>query len=277
MISPKYNSIVGFGCSFVHGANILESKNGEFSGSKYRATKLLADRFNTIEISHAHAGASNDRILYSVYEHYLNNKSANDLYIIGLSGISRQLLYSNYSKRFWDIHVYDFQDEELNRQRCKKLYGTDEHYKIYSGWRELNAKYMFNLEIEKKKLKHKILSLHSFLKEKNKNYIIFNSLDNSISDITQEINYLSFNIDETSEQKFNKSDFVQEYSIEDCWYHYLRIEHNKLFGNFDQEDRSPYPPYGKWFCGGHPSPHANEVLADKIIEKHNKLYPELAL
>ncbi len=30
--------------------------------------------------------------------------------------------------------------------------------------------------------------------------------------------------------------------------------------------RSPFPPYGKRFCEGHPSPNANKELAERIYE-----------
>jgi hypothetical protein len=126
-----------------------------------------------------------------------------------------------------------------------------------------------------KKLCFKILGLSSFLKLNNINHIFLNSIDDHISPIKEKINYLSFNIPENNNSKFNKSDFSTIDTIEDCWYHYLRIQHNEVNENFnDVSYRIPYPPYGKWFCGGHPSPNAHKDLSEKIIKLHNKLYPK---
>jgi len=271
----KYDNIVGAGCSFMDGSNILEEKNGKFVGYKFRAAKVLADKLGIPEINLANSGASNDRIFFNVYEHTLNNESSNNFYIIGTSGISRQMLYSNFTERFWDIHAYDFEDPDVNKKRSERLFGPETSYEFYEEWAEKNAKYLYNLEIEQKKLCHKILGLSSYLKERKINHIFFNALDDHIFEIKDKLNYLSFNIPTDYNNSFNKSDFKGDMTLEDCWYHYLRFRQTEETPDFNNyELRLPYPPYGKWFCGGHPSPNANDDFSNMIIEKHNELYPE---
>ena len=273
-MGTKYDNIIGAGCSFIHGSNILVEKDGKFAGNKLRAAKLIADKLGIPEINLAHPGASNDRILYSIYEYWSKNQTSNDLYIIGTSGISRQLYYSNLTEKFWDIHAFDYMDDDTSLKRSERLFGENT-LDFYKEWREKEAKYLFNIEVEQKKLCLKILGLSSFLKLNNINHIFLNSIDDHISPIKEKINYLSFNIPKNSNKEFNKSDFFNTLTIEDCWYHYLRIKHDEVCKDYnDTSYRISYPPYGKWFCGGHPSPNAHKDLSKKIIEFHNELYPE---
>ena len=70
---------------------------------------------------------------------------------------------------------------------------------------------------------------------------------------------------------------AKEPNVEVTFQHFLQLHHYTEYNNtYKIEDRSPYPPYGKYFCGSHPSPYANEMLADKIEEyiKNNFNYIE---
>jgi len=105
--------------------------------------------------------------------------------------------------------------------------------------------------------------LHHYLKGNNCDYRIHNSLQDSLGNIKKKINYISF-VD-------------SQYKGQDNWREFLMWQ----MGNVDKEPfdvkketseyeretyRSPFPPYGKRFCQGHPSPTANKELAERIYE-----------
>ena len=95
--------------------------------------------------------------------------------------------------------------------------------------------------------------MQSYLKENGCDYRLHNSLEDSLGDIKSKINYITF-IDEN-------------YKGYDSWKDYLRWQMEHIDGEDDNsENRNPNPPYGKRFCNGHPSPHANKELAKRIFE-----------
>jgi len=107
------------------------------------------------------------------------------------------------------------------------------------------------------------MMLHHYLKGNNCDYRIHNSLEDSLGDIKDKINFLSFK--------------DENYKGEDTWKGYLMWQ-MKNIDNEPYDDpiekgspkpkkyRSPFPPYGKRFCEGHPSPNANKELAERIYE-----------
>ena len=278
----KYKNIVAAGCSFIEGSNIYEAiitpgKNREvvWTGRDHRMSKLLAKKLVIPEVNLALAGSSNYRIINNIINYVLENPDSKDLVIIGLSGITRRTVYSNFTEREWDIHTFQLNNEDQIKKLMNRFFGSDDDMEGYIKYRELEAKYLFNFEYEANKLSNNVLALCTLLEKYNKNYIVFNSLDDSIKKIKDKINFMSFNIDSDLKIEYPDAHKQVKPRLEDCWYHHVRVNHYKEYGEFgNTQNRQSTRPWGKWFCGGHPSPQANEDLTKLIIKKHNKLYPD---
>lgn len=281
----KYDCIVALGCSFIAGSNIVHS-DGTFAGDKYRASKLLSQHFECEEINLAHPGYGNESIIGSGYDWIRNNKQfKNPLFIVATSGLSRERIWSNYTKKYWDLHLFDFPEKpsskfnEILNYRAEKITGPESNFQLLESYVEIKTKYMFDFEQERKKLCQNIILFDSFLSKHNYKRIFFNSLTNDISKITDEINYMSFNIDNEKDTPLRRDDIGVHYKhkpeAEDCWFHSIWKEIN-LSGQFDQHKidntlKTNKPPYGVYLCGGHPSPYSNQILAKKIIEYENNI------
>jgi len=259
----KYDCIASFGCSFLHGSAI-EGNDGSFLGPNYRISKLLADHFDVPEECHAQPGMGNQSIFRSIYKFFKETKYKNPFLLIGLSGITRKEVYSISEGRFYDLHLFQNWDKHTKEisNLSKKI--TNENYDVnkFKDYVKTWEKYFFNLESEQEKLEWQMLFLDGFLKSKNINYVVFNSLQDNIKNIKNQIKYLSFDVN-------NDIKFYDISKIEDCWYHKLRIEHylniSKDFN--DTAYRSGTPPFGRYFAKGHPSPEANEDLF-KLIKNY---------
>ena len=271
----KYDCVVVVGCSFMHGDAILDT-NGNWNGEKYRMSKLLSDKLNCDEINLAKPGSGNERISRKIYEWVSTNEQyKNPLIIIGLSGITRQELWSSRQSRFFDLHILDFNKGDMvmyNEQlksRANKLMGSRKHYKLLESYVEAQTQYFFDLDKETDKLEKNISFLDSYLKTNNIDYILLNSIEDNLPNIKNNINYMSFEMTSSViKDKFSRNDGGDKaHSIENCWYHYLRIEHELEHGDFNPIHRSPKEPYGKYFCNGHPSPEANKELTELIYKK----------
>lgn len=285
-MNSKYDAIVGIGCSFVWGANILND-NGKFIGGKYRATKLLSKYFECPEINLAKPASGNDTIIKQGFDFIEENiEYSNPLFIIGFSGITRQQVWSNFDNRYYDLHIFDWpnknekpeQYNELLKSRSAKMLSINADPDLLETYAKVRGKFMFNLETEQKRLHQNILLFDAYLEKHNIKRIYFNSVEDNIDLIKDRINYLSFGINK-SDEPIRRADFSmiqKKYKPEDCWYHFLRKkmkEENTSFDitNGEQNTRSNKPPYGKYMCGGHPSPYANELLFNKIIEYENNI------
>lgn len=268
----KYDCIATFGCSFMHGAQIFD-ENRKWVGKKNTASRFLADYFKIPEINYSHPGYGNDSILRTLYRFFKEHNYSNPLVIIGISGLSRREIYSNANKRFYDHHIFDYtDDEEKNLPRLKarsaKLLGTEEKYKDLKTWLTLEQKYFFNLEMEEEKLEWKILFTQGFLKSKNIDSIFLNSISDHIPNIKNKINFLSFK--QYDKEVFGKTDKP------DTFYDFLSAHFYKEYGkgSWDRELtlRSDQPPYGKYFCSGHPSPGGNKMLFLAILKYIDENY-----
>ena len=257
----KYDCIASFGCSFIYGSAI-EDKENNFLGPKYRASKLLADHFGVPEVCYAEPGMGNESIFRSIYKFFKETKYENPFIFIGLSGITRKEIYSMSEERFYDLHLFqnwdkhDFEVTNITNKLFKKNTDVIEFKSYVKTW----EKYFFHLESEQEKLEWQMLFLDGFLKSKNINYVVFNSLQDNIKNIKNQVKYLSFDVN--NDIKFNDIS-----KVEDCWYHKLRVDHylniSKDFN--DTTPRSGIHPFGRYFCNGHPSPGANEDLLKLIL------------
>lgn len=268
----KYDSVIAVGCSFVHGSAI-EDENGRPANGQYRFSKVLSDRLNVPEINLARAGGSNERIFRKIYQYFESDKtprkSDNPLLIIGLSGLSRTQIYSNESKTFWDFHIldqYGFEGnalKELMSQRAEKFWGDKGKWKELTDWTDKYVRYFYNEEAARCKLQRELIFLDGYLKNKNIDYVIFNSLSNDIEKIKHKLPYISFDFDKSEKLTGDIN------PLEDSWYHYLRYRHyHEVCKDFNIiEHRSSIPPHGKFFCKGHPSSYAHKELADTIYNK----------
>ena len=282
----KFKRIIAAGCSFVPGSNILNAE-GINVGHKYRVSKLLADRFNAEEINVAIPGSGNSYILNTLIDTLYNHSDlSNTLVIIGLSGISRQEVYVNNLEQVRNLHLFDIlKNKSSLSRRADMVTGNVEEEENFYNYVNFHSKYFFNLDYEQFKLRNKLLMLDSFLKERNISYLIFNSIEDNIIDIKDKINYFSFikNSDEEFEvsERIPRSDYYGRLKdngleVEDTWQHFLMVKHFKDHDNsFLGENRNSKPPYGPYFCGGHPSPNGNKLLADLLENYLNSKYSKL--
>ena len=271
----KVRRVIATGCSFVEGSNILD-KDGKSSGKKYRASKIIAKRYCAEELNIALPGAGNDYIINLLVDKLINLKDTEGTFvIIGLSGITRREYFIENIGAVRNLHLFDILNNPQNLpRRAKLITGEEGREQDFYNFIEFKAKYLFNLDFEKQKLRNKLLMLDSFLKSRNIPYVLFNSIEDNIIDIKEEINYMTFTDEMPNNHEdikaLRRTDFYESTSenkptFEDTLQQFLTFKHHSEFNNtFRQEDRSPSYPYGKFFCGSHPSPNANILLANKI-------------
>ena len=256
----KYDIVVNVGCSYMNNDAILDANNKPIK--EYISSLLLSKKLECDFINLAGSGFSNERIMRVLYEWVEdNNKTGyyeNPLIVIGLSGTSRYHFQNIETKQYWDL-----QPEKLNSYDDKALDGINnkltqklDTLKNLRFWMKYYMKWLYNEEHEYKKLQREIVFLHHYLIGNNCDYRIFNSLQDSLGDIKNKINYISFQDD--------------KYKGDDTWYQYLKWQMKYIDNeDFNQNEkyRKPIPPYGKRFCDGHPSPNANKELCERILEE----------
>jgi len=262
----NFDKVVTFGCSYMHGDAINNGAGGAL-GSLFKPAVVLGRLLNCKNEDTAHSGSSNERIIRNVYNWVESNtESKKPLLVIGLSGTARYSFWSSHRELWYELspaNVDSYDDEALKRTNDKLTDGIGS-VKDLRYWIEYYVKWLYNTDVEDKKLQRTIVMLHHYLKANNCDYVLLNSLQDSLGDIKDRINYISFQ-DET-------------YTGEDCWQKYLmwQMEHidNEIFedgrGKSTQIYRSAFPPYGKRFCAGHPSPDAIKELCDRIYEELDK-------
>jgi len=137
----NYDNIITVGCSFLHGSNINKTDGG-FAGFDFRVSKLLADHYRAREINPSEPGSGNERILNSVYKTYLEVKNQKNLFIIGISGLTRQLFFTNNNNTFYDMHAHDFSknDEDRAYKIIKRLFNNEVDKEWFDKWRYVNFK-----------------------------------------------------------------------------------------------------------------------------------------
>lgn len=252
----KYDSVIGIGCSFMNG-DCIKTEDGDHVGFEAVSANLIANKLNLPYIHLAQTGSSNKKIIRRLVNWFINNPNRNPLVIIGLSELSRVEFYSEFGDFYFDLHpsVVGVVDDEYYRQKSIRFFGKDDN--DYRDFFNFYSKYIHNDLYEKELLTVNLTMLDSFLKMKNIDYIIFNSLyamdDEDLANILNENNLLRFENDIS-------------------WRDYLLRKHFEYakFINKDGNDistKSYRPPYGKYFCKGHPSPNAHVELADFIYAK----------
>tara|TARA_R100000081_G_C4754821_1_gene136481 strand:- start:34 stop:819 length:786 start_codon:yes stop_codon:yes gene_type:complete len=257
----NYDVVVNFGCSFMNGDRVRYiNDNGQETnlGEKIVAAKLLSDKLKCDFVNLAKTGAANDTIFRRLYSWVESNTIyKNPLIIIGLSGTARFSYFSEHQNRFYNLHPHqiDSYDDKSLEVMNERVTNNLEKPSILRSWLEYYCKWFYSDEHNDKKLQQEITFLHYYLKGNNCDYRLHNSLQDSLGSIKSKINYVSF-----------QDEYYQD---EDCWYKYLRWqmkEIDKEEFNDRERFRSPFPPYGKRFCEGHPSPNANKELFERIYE-----------
>lgn len=274
----KFDVIVTAGCSFTVGANINNAEK-KWAGKPYTFTALLGKRFNVPTVNLGKPGGSNDRIVRKVTDWILTNQQyQNPLFLIGISGLTRFEYWSHTENNYFDIHLFDWADdwdEELYKKqletRVTRMLYPEADPEILKNWVKA-SQYMFNLPARRKQLASWVTLLDSHIKINNGTAIFFNSLIDDLVGVKERINFLSFPIKSTN-LKLPDNDYRSRphSALTDSWYHYLRQLHDEKYGNFESGTRSSVPPYGDYFCGGHPSPGGNIVIADLLEEKIKSL------
>ena len=264
----NYDVVVGVGCSFMNGDRIVD-KDGKCVGLDLVSTKLLAEKLNCDYVHMGNTGSSNERMFKNIYEWIENNNETGHyekpLFVIGLSGTARWMFRSQHLKRYFDLqpaHVQNYDDEALEKVNFKVTDHMESVDKLRE-WLEYYMTWIYDIEEHDLKLQRSVMMLHHYLKGNNCDYRIHNSLEDSLGDIKDKINYISFQDD--------------NYKGEDTWKNFLmwQMKHidNESYEYTSEKGepkptmyRSPFPPYGKRFCEGHPSPNANKELFERIYE-----------
>lgn len=252
----NYDVVIGTGCSFMNGDMIFDGYN-KFVGKDSVASLLLSKKLEADYVHLAITGCSNQRMFMNIYNWIEKNKKyKNPLFIIGLSGTSRYMYYSEHIGGYSDLHpaqIPYYDDAALQKVVNNKVTGKNDSLKNLKQWAKYYMKWIYNDNVEAKKLQREVMMLHYYLKGNNIDYYIFNSLEDSLGDIKDKINYITFQDD--------------DYKGEDNWNKFLKWQTKHIDGEDDNlKNRSPKPPYGKRFCNGHPSPNANKELFERIYE-----------
>lgn len=269
----KFDCIAAFGCSFVKGDSIYAGKDlrhtehiTEWVGDRYRFSKILSGHYKIPELNFGRSGSSNENIFRSIYKFLNDNiEYKNPLLLIGTSGLTRKEVYSNYGNYFTELHVLDlwYHEDSMKdklEHKAKLLTGDIANNHRLADYVRFYTKYFLNEEKEIEKLNWQLQFLISHLKLNSISYILFNSIDDNISDkIKKNSNYLSFEKNLLGKSK-------------DCWYGHMYSEHVKKNKSWEKGSRSLFEPYGEFACGGHPSPNSHKMLANKIIKYIDENY-----
>jgi hypothetical protein len=264
----NYDVVIGVGCSFMNGDRIV-SKEGKNIGKEFVSGLVLSEKLECDYVHLGRTGSSNERMFKNIYEWIENNNETGHyekpLFIIGLSGTARWMFRSQHKKKYFDLqpaHVQSYDDEALEKVNEKVTHWRDDVNELRK-FMEYYMTWIYDIEEHDLKLQRSVTMLHHYLKGNNCDYRIHNSLEDSLGDIKDKINFLSFK--------------DENYKGEDTWKGYLMWQ-MKNIDNEPYDDpiekgspkpkkyRSPFPPYGKRFCEGHPSPNANKELAERIYE-----------
>lgn len=270
----KYDVIVSAGCSYTVGANIKDN-NGESTGFKYTFTTVLSKRFGVPCVHLGKVAGSNEQIVRTIYDWIRDNTQyKNPLFLIGITGITRFEFWSHTFEDYFDMHLFDFHSDknselykkQINSRLPKVLY-QDADKTSFENWIEV-SQYMFNQDARIKEISIMMSLLNSFIKQNNGTAIFFNSLYEDIKVDKEDLNYLYFPIKKDSTKYYDHDASNRQSSRAlNCWYHYLRQLHEEKYGSFEAGSRSSLPPYGDFFCGGHPSPKGNILIADLLEDK----------
>ena len=264
----NYDVVVGVGCSFMNGDRILNN-DGKCIGKEYVSGLVLSEKLKCDYVHMGRTGSSNERMFKNIYEWVENNNETGHyekpLFIIGLSGTARYMFYSEHKERYFDLqpaHVDSYDDEALTSIN-EKL--TDKVGKLQDlrNWLVYYMQWLYNDEQNDLKLQREVMMLHHYLKGNNCDYRIHNSLQDSLGNIKKKINYISF-VDNQYKGQDNWREFLM-WQMENVDKEPFEVK--KETSEYERETyRSPFPPYGKRFCQGHPSPNANKELAERIYE-----------
>ena len=244
----KYDIVIGAGCSFMDGAMIKNDKD-ELIGYNHLPIKYLSEKLNCNYLNLSKIGSSNDRILSSVFNYFEEvHDDMKKIVIIGLSGLFRMHLQPDVN--FLPSYLIEIGKPKKILENYEGL--TEQELKLFA---KLCLTYFYDEVFLRKKLKERIKLLANYLDTKNIDYIIFNSLTAfpNLNTILPNKNTILFE------------------NQRDVWNEFLLDRHKKLTNefpiNYQKNLTSPHPPWGKYFCGDHPSPHANKDLADLLYKK----------
>jgi hypothetical protein len=242
----KYDLVIGTGCSFMNGDAINNEKMESIGHKHHTPTQYLADKLKCEWVNLAQSGSSNDHMFSRLLNYIENNNLENKkvLVIIGLSELARFFL-----KIGSDLHPHHLLKDDVQKTADKHFMGDVKGLQSYV---KFYMTHIFDEEFLKYVLSDKIILLKNYFENKKISFIIFNALNGylNLENILDEKNIILFD------------------NYEKSWYISLKEKHEKDFGDFDNKEfRSPKPPWGRYFCYGHPSPYANQDLADLLYKK----------
>lgn len=159
--------LVTFGCSWIYGDEL-----GDLSET-YRNThnlgfQIYKDYQFDDYINYGGNGASNERIVLQLLE-YINSEdySEDDLLIVGLTSLARDLHYINY-------HNYTFTIPHWHLMHLQNHGASSDS--DFIKWIELTGKYILNSRNESKRYMLNCLSIKSIIG--NNPCVVFQSIDN---------------------------------------------------------------------------------------------------
>ncbi len=196
----NYDVVVGVGCSFMNGDRIVDN-DGKCIGRDFVSTKLLSEKLECDYVHMGTTGSSNERMFKNIYEWIENNNETGHyekpLFVIGLSGTARWMFRSQHLKRYFDLqpaHIQNYDDEALEKVNFKVTDHMESVDKLRE-WLEYYMTWIYDIEEHDLKLQRSVMMLHHYLKGNNCDYRIHNSLEDSLGDIKDKINYISFQDD----------------------------------------------------------------------------------
>ena len=192
MVHLRIKKLVTFGCSFVHGSAIYD-KTGTWVGERFSFTPILGQKLGISSYyNNADPGLGNESMFRRIFKHFKKDYDHSDsLVVIGLSGITRQEVYSNAKSRLYDHHLFNYPSNESDnyKRKAKQLLGNEELYEEWKVYIKIQQKYLFNIESEQEKLHWQLIHLDGYFKSKGIRYVIFNSIEDHGNFIYDNLEY----------------------------------------------------------------------------------------
>jgi len=262
--------LVTFGDSWIHGDE-LTPDTPEYRNSVNIGGLIYKDFNFTEYINYANNGASNERIILQLME-YKNSKnySKDDLIVVGLSSLARNLLYINLKNSPLTLPSWDIMHLNSNDDAFK------EKDKDYLDWFEKTGFYITNTRNELVRYALNIFSIKSLLSD-NKKYLVWQSLDDldflyktvemkNWNDIT-----LHWDEKNVNHSTISKIFFDKEYIKKEL---YSNIEKTQMWINFTEPSWQKYlkstPDIKTYINKTHPNELGHFLWYDKIIKKYIK-------
>ncbi len=234
-----------FGCSFTEGGGlnnvdyynwlhntdfkIDKNKSGDENDVIYkqlaefrnqnRFSKIVSNKLNLDSENYSLSGGSNDYILKTLFNHMETNN--NEIYVVVFSLFSRVRWYYEKTKKIYNLNSYDFSWFPYSNEPIMK--SLSETYEMYLS-------YIYNLSIEKEKLKAQVKLMDCYAKSKNSK-IYWASWEDfpELNDIAS--NYISFDNLDMFRFVLNNKLQIFHHTNDVCNDNHISLPGNEIIGN----------------------------------------------